>query len=263
MIALYIAIFLLVALAVTYVFLVMPRSVDAADMDLQSTDYALRGLHGRSVPENSLSAFALAKEEGYGILLDVSLSSDGRLVVVRDEALPRLCGVKRRVSALTYAQLSSLSLAGTAEHIPLLSRVLELIDGHVPLMISISPASNVPALCKHLCELMDTYSGAFSVISREPEILGFFKKYRPRYARGFTVAAGKAGGFARRHLLTNSTSRPDFILTDKRHVKEPAFLLATRVFRAKGFALAVRNESEYAICRKRGLYTVFKGFRPQ
>ena len=40
---------------------------------------AHRGLHARdkSIPENSLEAFSLAAEMGYGIELDVQLSKDG------------------------------------------------------------------------------------------------------------------------------------------------------------------------------------------
>ena len=76
-----IIIFVLVIAAVIYVFLTMPRVADAADMELQSTDYAHRGLHSKDVPENSLAAFTLARDEGYGIELDVRLSADGQIFV--------------------------------------------------------------------------------------------------------------------------------------------------------------------------------------
>ena len=35
--------------------------------------YAHRGLHGDGVPENSLTAFRLARENGYGVELDVQM----------------------------------------------------------------------------------------------------------------------------------------------------------------------------------------------
>ena len=57
-------------------------------------NYAHRGLHSRdkSVPENSLAAFRLAAEAGYGIELDIQLSKDGEVVVFHDDTLDRVCG---------------------------------------------------------------------------------------------------------------------------------------------------------------------------
>lgn len=272
MLLLYIAIFFLVALAVTYAFLVMPRSVDVADMDMQSTDYAHRGLHGKDTPENSLAAFSKAKDAGYGITLDVALTADGHIVTIRDDGLKRACGISRGISSLSYSQLTALRIKGSNEHIPLLSEVLELIDGHVPILIEIERSPVQFKLCKQLCELMDTYVGAFSICSMDPEILRFFKKYRPRYARGQIVTRGKQKNtvakhrirrFARVRMLTNVISRPDFILTDGNHTNKLAFFLATRVFNAKGFVWNVRSDAQYAICRKKGFYAVFDNIRPQ
>ena len=46
--------------------------------DLNKYAYAHRGLHNKQeVPENSLLAFELAVEKGYGIELDVCLLADG------------------------------------------------------------------------------------------------------------------------------------------------------------------------------------------
>ena len=52
-------------------------------------NFAHRGLHraDRSVPENSLEAFRLAGEAGYGAELDVQLSKDGQVVVFHDDTL--------------------------------------------------------------------------------------------------------------------------------------------------------------------------------
>ena len=64
-------------------------------------NFAHRGLHSRdkAVPENSLEAFRLAAEAGYGIELDVQLSKDGQVVVFHDNTLDRVCGVHGRVQA--------------------------------------------------------------------------------------------------------------------------------------------------------------------
>ena len=59
--------------------------------------FAHRGLHNSERAENSMSAFLAAADAGYGIELDVRLSSDGKLVVFHDDTLLRVCGIDRRV----------------------------------------------------------------------------------------------------------------------------------------------------------------------
>lgn len=269
MLFLYIAIFALVTVAVAYVFLVMPRWSDAADMDLQSTDYALDGLFGKDIPRSSLSAFDSAKAEGYGIALTVQLTADQRLVVFPDNDLKRLCGIQGRICNMNASQLKDLRLGRSEERIPSLASVLKLIDGHVPLLIEIRPAPNTEQLCKRLSELMDGYSGAFALRSADPRVLSFFKKYRPRFARGQTVreryprSIGALRGFAMKHMLTNVISRPDFFVIDRRLVREPAFLIATRLFHSKGFVRGIRAEEQYRACRRHSLYAVFENIRPQ
>ncbi len=272
-----IAILTLVIAAVAYVFLVMPRVTDSADMDLQSTDYAHRGLHGRGVPENSLSAFRRARDAGYGIELDVRLSRDGKIFVLHDESLKRMCGVKYKLSECRSDYIRTLNLKGGWESVPTLKSVLDTVDGNVPLLIEIKGTRldrQTAALCKRLAEMLDGYHGAFAVQSFSPEVLSFFKKYRPRFARGLLVAdlRGERGKkavdnaflrFALSHMLTNVLCRPDFISVEGSLLHEPAFLLATKLFRAKGFVWTVRNENQHTYCRERGLYTIFENINPQ
>jgi len=272
-----IIIFVIVTLAVIYVFLVMPRVADAADMELQSTDYAHRGLHSKAVPENSLTAFTLARDAGYGIELDVRMSADGKIFVFHDEHLRRMCGINKNLSDMTAAQIRSVYLTGGRERIPLLTEVLDLIEGRVPLLIEIKPSKNQFQLCKRLSLILDTYSGAFAVQSFDPRILEYFKKYRPRFARGQLVTKIVASKdkndlstpqnpfvrFALTHMLTNVLSRPDFISVDGKHLGEPAFFLATRIFKCKGFVWTVKNEKQYMLCRQKGLYSIFENIKPQ
>ena len=95
-------------LAFLYLFLVAPRvrgrRARRAALTRQPL-YAHRGLHygNRQIPENSLPAFRLAAEKGYGVELDVHLTADGVLVVHHDDSLKRLCGVDRRISEITLA----------------------------------------------------------------------------------------------------------------------------------------------------------------
>ena len=65
--------------------------------------YAHRGLYDNEngVPENSLAAFRLAAENGFGAELDVHLTADGQLAVIHDSDLQRVCGQEGKVEELT------------------------------------------------------------------------------------------------------------------------------------------------------------------
>lgn len=228
-------------LAVIYVFLVMPRAADGADMDIQSTDYARNGLWDLNIPEGSIDAFRRANEHGYGIELCPFLSRNGEILISSGSQVK-----------------------------PTLRELLSLIDGNVPILIEIKSGSNIVSLCKKLCLIMDGYHGAFAIESLDPNVLGFFKKYRPRYARGQMVPSrstmpkvGKLKRFALAHLFFNVISRPDFIVTDGNLIYEPAFLLATKIFCKRGFVRPVKTQRQYLICRRRSLYAIFENIKPQ
>ena len=54
--------------------------------DFLGWDYAHRGLHDNlwGIPENSLPAFQAAVDKGYGIELDVHITADHQLIVLRN-----------------------------------------------------------------------------------------------------------------------------------------------------------------------------------
>ena len=75
---------LLLGLAL-WLFMIWPGGRRKEMLKYTGFHYAHRGLHDDTKAENSLSAFAAAKERGYGIELDVRLSKDGELVVHHEE----------------------------------------------------------------------------------------------------------------------------------------------------------------------------------
>ncbi|MDR1894494.1 MAG: glycerophosphodiester phosphodiesterase [Spirochaetales bacterium] len=95
--------------------------------------FAHRGYSSRA-PENTLAAFALARDQGIpGIELDVHLTTDRRLAVFHDDTLKRICGVDRAVEDCSSDELRELSAgewmdgAFRNEKIPLLPEVFELL----------------------------------------------------------------------------------------------------------------------------------------
>ncbi|MBQ9112208.1 MAG: glycerophosphodiester phosphodiesterase [Clostridia bacterium] len=266
-----VAVLLAVIAAVTYIFLMMPRVTDRADMDLLTTDYAHRGLWDTANPENSLAAFALAVKHGYGIELDVRLSSDGEIMVFHDATLKRMCGIDKKLGDLSCAELKTCRLLDSGMTVPTLDEVLALVDGKVPLLIEIKGEGKEEALCRKVAERMDTYSGAFAVQSFSPLALSWFKSYRPRFARGQLVSKMKKSNsskhnflvrFMLSNLLLNILSRPDFISVGGGHMKNPSFRLCASVFGCRGFVWTVRSEDQYKLCHRLGLFAIFEKIRP-
>ena len=271
MVVAFLIIFLLVIIAaVVYVFLIMPRAVEGADMDMLSCEFAHRGLWNEKYPENSLAAFELAARAGYGIELDIQLSKDKKVVVFHDTTLKRMCGIDRKVCDLTLADLKKLTLLGTEYRIPTLSEVLDLIDGRVPLLVELKGEDLDTTLCGVCAKLLDDYRGVFCVESFNPIMLSWFKSYRPRYARGQLVTnlmkerknTGKLLSFCLSHMLLNFLSRPDFIAIDKKYQGKLAFKICTGLFRAKAFVWTVKRPQEYIDAHKSGKYTIFERIRP-
>ncbi len=258
-------------LALLYLFLILPRLAGGADLQYIRTHYAHRGLWDTASPENSLAAFAKAVRAGVGIELDIQLSRDGQVMVFHDDTLARMCGVRRRLDDLTCAELQALSLKGTSQTVPTLAEVLALVRGRVPLMIECKGETPNPALCLAAAQLLDTYAGPFSVISFNPLILRWFKRYRPGFARGQLVTKTKKGqGAGRRavsfllsHMLLNGFSRPDFLSVNEKIYRRPVFFLCRRLLGVSGFVWTVRTSHGYRQARKRGWYSVFEEIRPR
>lgn len=95
-------------------------------------------------PENTMAAFALARESGAdAIELDVQLSSDGLPVVIHDTYLERTTNGIGAVRNLPWKELSRLDASGGCPHhrrerIPLLEEILDwAADVGMPLLVEL------------------------------------------------------------------------------------------------------------------------------
>lgn len=265
MLVAFIALFLLWMLAV--------RGRTGQDLSLlRGWAYAHRGLHSDGVPENSLAAFRKAKENGYGIELDVHLLYDGELAVIHDSKLLRTTGKNGRIEELTSAQLSEYYLQGTKETIPLFSQVLELYNGKAPLIIELkTDGKNVNALCRKVCETMDMYKGAFCIESFDPRCIRWLRKNRPDIIRGQltenyfasdTSALPAFLKFILRHQLVNFMVLPDFVAYRFADRKTFSNTLVRKFWRVQGVTWTLKTQEEYDIATSEGWIPIFEGFRP-
>ena len=183
-------------------------------------NFAHRGLHtvDKKVPENSLEAFRLASEAGYGMELDVQLSKDGYVVVFHDDDLKRVCGVDSRVDEKTLAELQELRLCGSEYTIPLFSQVLETIAGRGPLIVELKNGRRNKELCEKTYALLKNYKGDVCVESFNPFIVAWFRFHAKELLRGQLAAPAeeykympKAEGFILSSTMLNFIARPNFI----------------------------------------------------
>lgn len=187
---------------------------------LRGATFAHRGLHGPGAPENGLTAAAAAIARGLGIECDVHKASDGRPVVFHDETLERLTGVPGAVADRTAAQLAALRLLGSADAVPTLRQLLDLVAGQVPLLIELKapPDGRIGALCLAVRRVLEGYRGAHAVMSFDPRIVRWFRRHAPHTVRGLVVSEqddkALAGRWRRHRALWQA--KPDFLSYDIR-----------------------------------------------
>lgn len=209
------------ALVIGFLYLILPADMPAfVKKAFKGRYYAHRGLHNinAGVPENSLPAFEKAAQKGYGIELDVHLTTDGEVIVFHDDDLLRACGDERKTDELSYAELQQLRLFGTNEKIPLFSEVLKVYNGAGPMIVEIKTGRNNSILCQKVCDILENYKGKVCIESFDPRIVRWFKKHRPRMVRGqlaqpqeFYKNQPRLLSFALSNCLTNFIGRPHFI----------------------------------------------------
>ena len=149
--------------------------------------YAHRGLYDNQggIPENSLPAFRAAAEKGYGVELDVQLSSDGAVVVFHDDTLDRVCGVHGNVVDFPLAELQRMKLLDTEEVMPLFTDVLDVLSrGAGPLIVELKAGKRNDELCEKTRQLLRAYPGVYCVESFDPNIVNWFRKNAPEIIRG-------------------------------------------------------------------------------
>ena len=260
--------------AIIYLWLIHPRISGERRRrcrSLGSWNYAHRGLWSRAagIPENSMEAFSRAVSAGYGIELDVHMTADGRLVVFHDEELRRMCGVEGEVEEKTLPELQELRLGGTGHGIPLLSSVLEMVKGRVPLLIELKVPTADISMCPRVWAMLKDYEGDFLIESFNPLAVRWFRRNCPdviagqlsaRYAKEDKNTSMMK--FCSTTLLMNTISRPDFISYNCRHTDVIGYRLNRRFFRVPVFLWTIRTEEDYEECLPQCDGIIFERFLP-
>ncbi len=238
--------------------------------------YAHRGWHCRpAIPENSMAAFRLAVENGFGAELDVHLMKDGHLAVIHDSSLRRTAGADVMVEDLTLEELRQYRLEGTDEPIPLLEDVLALFQGRTPLVVELkSYKGNHDALAEATMAMLDKFRVAYCVESFDPRCLMWLKKHRPDVVRGQLSqqffrhrdndpGVGKAVQFLLSNLFFNIVTQPDFIAYRFSDRKCAAVAICRAVYHVQEVNWTITDRSQMEAAEKRGNLVIFERFDPR
>ncbi|MFC7702847.1 glycerophosphodiester phosphodiesterase family protein [Plastorhodobacter daqingensis] len=157
---------------------------------------AHRALHDKADgrPENSLAAVRAAVAAGYGIEIDLQISSDGEAMVFHDYTLSRLTQAKGPLRARTAAELGTIRLRDSDETIPTLAQVLKTVAGKVPLLIEIKDQDgalgpNVGRLEAATARALERYEGPVALMSFNPHAVAEMQRLCPQRPRGLTTSA--------------------------------------------------------------------------
>ena len=239
---------------------------------LRGWNYAHRGLHGNGVPENSLQAFRLAVERGYGAELDVHLLKDGSLAVIHDAKLIRTTGREGLVEDLTEGDLKDYKLEGTEETIPTFRQVLEVFSGKTPLIIELKPeGGNHAALCAAACAAMEGYEGVWCMESFDPRCVYWLKKHRPDIIRGQLAENSLKNPKSKLPIplklvltfhLENFLCKPDFVAYDFGTRKVLSNFICCKLYGIQGVTWTLRSPADHETAVKEGWIPIFEYYQP-
>lgn len=258
------------AVSILYLILIFLTSPSAkkhkAIEVIQNKYIAHRGLHDKTRPENSISAFEAAVKKGYPIEIDVHLTKDGKVVVFHDGTLKRMCGAQERIADLTLHQLKKYSLSDSNETIPTLSECLEAVNGKVPLLIEFKMENgNTKALCKAANQILSGYKGDYLIQSFFPQVVRWYKIHRKDVCRGQLSCNFKKKSIAKwlsANLLLNFMGRPHFI--SYRHSDASKLMLRFSKWQG-GYPIGWTFQSKEDLEKNKKHFNtwIFEGFSPE
>ena len=259
----------LIAILCLYLWLIGGRVGHPVIQELKKWNYAHRGLHDETLPENSMGAFRAALDAGCGIELDVHLLKDGTLAVMHDFSLKRTAGADVLLEELTAEELKSYRLS-ESEAIPMFEQVLSLFDGKAPLIVELKCVNgNHAQLCQAACEMLDHYKGLYCMESFDPRAVAWLRKNRPDICRGQLsenwmdkkLAIPGILKWALTYHISNVYTRPDFIAYKYAERKAFGTDICRKVLGIQGVSWTLRSREEYDTAVSEGWIPIFENFK--
>ena len=225
-----------------------PTKPHAGDDWLVVRPIAHRGLHDkqRGIGENSLAAFAAARQAGVPFETDLQITGDDEIVIGHDRIDP----------SLTAAQLG----------LPRLREVLDVVAGQVPMLLELKDRGIGSRLETQLMRQLAQYHGEYAVCSFNPSTLVHLRRL------GFSRCLGQSTGKLSsapwlvrqlgRSQMINFVSRPDFLVCEQELLPSAP----VGFWRRRGLPVlvwTVRSPDEERRAREFGDNVIFSGYSPQ
>lgn len=269
-----IIIIILLAIVLIYLYLIYPNNSRKKYLIPYQEKYiAHRGLfNNKDIPENSLAAFRKAVENDYGIELDVSITTDDKLVVFHDLSLKRMTGIDKNLVDCSYDELMQYKLLDTDEKIPLFEDVLKVLHKDTPLVVEIKVDGRYIETTKRAVKMLKEYDGLYNMESFNPIIVKYLKDHEPDIIRGqlsydsLKDKNAKVNTFIKflcTNLLTNFMTRPDYIAYDCTATYNLSFRILSKLLHANCVAWTVKSQDELERIKPYYQCFIFDSFIPE
>lgn len=189
---------------------------------------AHRGLHDAVFDENSMLAFAAAVDAGYGIELDVHMTLDKKIIVTHDYSLKRVTGCDLSVTKHAYDEIKKCLLFKTKTPTPLLSDVLKIVRGRVPILVELKAENNYdPTFVSVLLQVLEPYEykETIALQSFNPYIVKELRMKQSQMIVGQLISfdlpdQSRLVQFVFKSLYVLKISKPNFINCDVELIKK-------------------------------------------
>lgn len=205
---------------------------------LAKSPIAHRGLHDPAAGrfENTLSAAQAAVDQGFAIEVDLHPAADGVPVVFHDHTLERLTARQGELRELASAELGEIGIGGTADTIPTLRQLLDLVGGRVGLVLELKgndgpgqkDTPHAPEFAASVASVLEGYSGPAAVMSFDHRLVRDMRQAFADRPVGLTAWGDEDTGAIHRAIVEET--RPDFISYYIKHIG----VSFVRDFRASG-----------------------------
>ena len=225
---------------------------------------AHRGYHdmNKKVWENTLSAFSRAVEHDFAIECDVRLTADNQVVVFHDNDLRRVAGQEGFIWQKTAAEMGALSIGGTNDHAPTLQELLDLVKGHVPLVIELKGIPGHDAgLVEAVANILANYRGKVAIMSFDHWLIRDFARLMPDIPRGLTAWGSQTQELEQHFsMLANNI---DFVSYAVDHLPNPFITFVRERLRMPVISWTVRDDIMVERTFAHADQMTFEGFEPQ
>jgi len=122
-------------------------------------------------PENTVRAVSGSAPHVDAVEIDVRRCGTGELVVFHDETVDRLTAASGRVDALSFDELSSLSVGNSDATIPSLAAVLDAVPADTGINVEVKHGG----MCDEVCSLTDGVENDIWVSSFDADAVAAFR----------------------------------------------------------------------------------------